>query len=230
MFDLIAALAVGFIGSLHCLGMCGPIVLAYSLQIEVGEVAAGTMALRKSLNHHIAFHSGRLLSYGLLGLLTAGLFHISGVNDFLKNFRGGIVLVGGILMVYFGLVLLKILPFPNFLSYPALGYGAFWGRPVSRLLKSSRVGSRIVLGWAVGFLPCGLSWAMIVRAAVSQSMVQGFLIMLAFGLGTVPALFLTGLSASFLSFKARVLSERVAALSILAMGLILILKGVRFVG
>ncbi len=228
MFDLIAAFTVGFIGSVHCLGMCGPVVLAYSLQIGVGEVATRKAALEKSLNHHVAFHSGRLLVYSFLGLLTAGLFHIGRMGEFFKGFRGGIVVIGGVLMVYFGLVLLKILPLPNFVSHPPLGYGAFWTRSVSRLLTSSRLRSRIALGCMAGFLPCGLSWAMIVRAAVSQNVVEGFLIMLAFGLGTVPALLLTGISASFVSFKTKLLGEKMAALSITGMGLILIIKGVRF--
>jgi sulfite exporter TauE/SafE len=85
----------------------------------------------------------------------------------------------------------------------------------------------MLLGLAAGFLPCGLSWAMIIKAATTQDVTAGFLTMGAFGLGTVPALFLMGFSASFLSLKARFLGERIAAFSLLAMGLILIFKGGR---
>jgi uncharacterized protein len=79
----------------------------------------------------------------------------------------------------------------------------------------------------VGFLPCGLSWAMIVKAATTQSSLAGFLIMVAFGLGTVPALFLPGISASLLSLRSRLVGERLAALSVIVMGLILVFKGAK---
>jgi sulfite exporter TauE/SafE len=87
--------------------------------------------------------------------------------------------------------------------------------------------SKVALGLAAGFLPCLLSWSMIIKAATTQSPVGGFLTMFAFGLGTMPALFFPGLSASFLSLKARFLGERVAAISIIAMGLILVYKGAK---
>jgi hypothetical protein len=85
----------------------------------------------------------------------------------------------------------------------------------------------MALGLATGFLPCGLSWAMIAKAATTHSLPLGFLTMVAFGLGTVPALFATGVSASFLSIKVRILGEKIAALSLIAMGLVLITKGGR---
>ena len=86
----------------------------------------------------------------------------------------------------------------------------------------------MALGLTVGFLPCMLSWAMVIKAATTQSLFAGFLTMVSFGLGTVPALFLTGLSASLLSLKIRFLGERVAAASVIAMGIILIFKGSKY--
>jgi sulfite exporter TauE/SafE len=73
-----------------------------------------------------------------------------------------------------------------------------------------------------------LSFAMVVKAATTQNVLAGFLTMVIFGLGTVPALFLTGLSASLLSMKVRFLGERVAAVSVIVMGLILIFKGSKY--
>ena len=86
----------------------------------------------------------------------------------------------------------------------------------------------MALGLSTGFLPCLLSWAMVVKAATTQNLLEGFLTMVSFGLGTVPALFLVGLSASLLSFKIRFFGERVAAVSVIAMGLILIFKGSKY--
>ena len=65
-----------------------------------------------------------------------------------------------------------------------------------------------------------LSWGIVVKAATTQHLLSGFLTMIFFGLGTVPALFLPGLSASLLSSRARFLGERVAAVSVMIMGVI----------
>jgi hypothetical protein len=85
--------------------------------------------------------------------------------------------------------------------------------------------SKAALGFLAGFLPCMLSWAIIIKAATMPSLLGGFLTMFAFGLGTVPALFFTGLSASLLSLRVRFFGERAAAVSVIAMGLILVYKG-----
>ena len=229
MFEFLAPFFIGFVGSVHCLGMCGPLVLAYSLHIKSHEDETPihvSPPWEKGLFHHIAFHSGRILSYGLLGILSAGLLQRIGFMKFHANLRVGTTLFGGGLMIFLGLVLLKVLPLPpGFFTFLSAGPTSFWKRLLPPLLQSQRLGSKMTLGFAAGFLPCGLSWAMIVKAATTQSVGSGFLTMVSFGLGTVPALFLIGFSASFLSLQTRFLGERVAALAVIVMGLILILKG-----
>jgi sulfite exporter TauE/SafE len=179
------------------------------------------------LSHHLSFHLGRLFTYGLLGALAAGLAHIAGFNQFFSGLRSSLTLGGGILMILFGLILLKAIPFPFFVV-PSFGPGSFFGRLFPPLFRSPHLASKLALGLAAGFLPCMLSWAMVVKAATTQNPVAGFLTMALFGMGTVPALFLTGLSASFLSLKIRHLGERVAAVSLIVMGLILVSKGSKY--
>ena len=72
-----------------------------------------------------------------------------------------------------------------------------------------------------------LSWAMVLKAGTTGNPLSGFLTMVLFGLGTVPVLFFVGLSASVISLKMRITGERIAGISIIVMGLILVLKGVR---
>jgi len=224
--DLIGPLFIGFVGSLHCLGMCGPLVMAYSLHIRPAE--GGPMEISslwsKGLSHHIAFHLGRLSTYSLLGALAAGLAHLVGFNHFFSDLRGGVTLGGGILMVLFGLVLLKVIP----LRVPSVGRGSFFSRLFPALFQSQSLPSKLALGVAAGFLPCMLSWAMIIKAATTQNPIMGFFTMAFFGMGTIPVLFFTGLSASFLTLKIRFFGERAAALSVMAMGFILLLKGARY--
>lgn len=230
MFEFLAPFFIGFVGSVHCLGMCGPLVLAYSLHIRRGEaetVSPISPPWEKGLFHHIAFHSGRILSYGFLGLLGASIFQTIDSFRFFANLRGGATLFGGGFMVFLGLMLLKILPLPGFFTPLFMSPISFWKRGLPPLFQSQRLGSKMILGIATGFLPCGLSYAMIVKAATTQNIGAGFLTMAFFGLGTVPALFLIGFSASFLSLQTRLLGERVAAMAVMAMGLILIFKGAR---
>ena len=230
MLELFAPFIIGFVGSGHCLGMCGPLILAYSLHIkrDQGQVnVEGASPTDTGLFHHLTFHFGRLLSYGLLGASAAALFHFAGLSKFFINLRGGITFFGGILMIFLGVVLLKIVPLPSSFSLLSTSTASLSKRLFPAPFRSQRLGSKMALGIAAGFLPCGLSWSMIVKAATTQDITEGFFTMVAFGLGTLPILFLTGFSASFLSLKIRILGEKVAALSVIVMGLILVFKGAR---
>ena len=152
-------------------------------------------------------------------------FGLAGADQVFRQLRPILTLFGGTLMILLGLVLLRVMPLPQ-LTLSTLGDTEGKGR-FKRLLDSRSAASKVALGMAVGFLPCGLSWAMIVKAATTQSAMAGLVIMLAFGLGTVPALFLPGLSASLISVRLRLAGERLAALSVIAMGLLLVYKGVK---
>ena len=230
LLDLLAPFVIGFVGSLHCLGMCGPLVLAYSLHLRKSKNQVNERwisSFQTSMIHHVSFHTGRILSYGFLGALAAGLFYLADLSRLFLHLRGGLTLLGGVLMVVLGFVLLRVLPLPGILTIPSPGQNSFPERLLHSLFRSHRLGSKMLLGLATGFLPCGLSWAMIAKAATTQNIPAGFLTMVSFGLGTVPVLFATGLSASLLSLRVRLLGERVAAVSIIVMGLIMVMKGTR---
>jgi uncharacterized protein len=223
-FDFVAAWLVGFLGSLHCLGMCGPIIIAYSLHSKSYRNSvsdSGASIFQGEIFHHLAFHLGRVITYGFLGAMAGLLFYLANLDRLFLHLRSGMTLVGGVLMIFLGLVLIRVIPLPRF---AILSPGK---APIQRLLGSQTLYSRVALGMAVGFLPCGLSWAMIVKAATTNNIVAGSLTMVAFGLGTVPALLLPGISASLLSLRVRIVGERLAALSVIAMGLILVFKGAK---
>jgi hypothetical protein len=230
MIEIVSSFFIGFVGSLHCLGMCGPLVMAYSLHLRPVD-SSRSVPVRApwplGISHHLAFHAGRILTYGLLGALAATLAHLTAFNQVLGNLRGGFTLGAGALMVLLGLILLKVLPFP-LLSLPPIGLSSFWGKIFPRLFRAQSLSSKLALGLATGFLPCLLSWALILKAATTGNPLPGFLVATAFGLGTVPALFLTGLSASLLSLRARFFGERIAAVSVILMGMILIFKGAKY--
>jgi hypothetical protein len=230
MIDIFASFFIGFVGSLHCLGMCGPLVMAYSLHVRPADPFRrfpGKDLWSRGMAHHLAFHAGRILTYGLLGALAAILANLTAFHQVLGGLRGGFTVGAGALMIMLGLILLKVLPFP-LLSLPSFGPNSFWGKLFPPLFQARSLSSKFALGLATGFLPCMLSWALIVKAASTGNPLTGFLTTTFFGLGTVPALFFAGLSASLLSLRARFIGERVAAVSVIIMGMILIFKGTKY--
>ena len=224
MLDLIGPFIFGLAGSGHCLGMCGPLVLAYSLHLVAPKSSGRTAVWPASAAHHAAFHAGRLFTYGLLGA-AAGIAGASAFPRLFSSFGSAAALGGGSLMVVFGACLLGVVPWRGSGLPTATGPRAV--KFFRRLLSSKRWAAKLSLGLAAGCLPCMLSLAMIVKAATTGRPFLGFLTMLSFGLGTLPVLFFTGLSASLLSFRARILSEHVAGGTVIVMGLILIFKGLK---
>jgi hypothetical protein len=227
MLDLVGPFIFGLLGSAHCLGMCGPLVLAYSLHLRPGDRSGRSGLWPASAAHHLAFHGGRLFTYSLLGALAAGITQIPAFHHVFAFLRGSVTLGGGVLMICFGLGLAGILPARLF-PLPVWGPAATGRGVFHRLFSSKGLPSKLALGILSGFLPCMLSLAMIVKAATTASLLLGFATMLLFGLGTLPALFLTGFSASLLSMKARLLGERVAGAMTMVMGVMLIIRGGRY--
>jgi uncharacterized protein len=227
--DDLGPLVVGFLGSFHCLGMCGPIVMAYSLQLSPAGTAAGGPGIVRfaALTHHAAFHGGRIFSYTILGGLAGILAQGVNVQRFFMDLRGGMSLLAGVVMVGMGLVLLRFLPFPSTAIGSKTGVAGLPARWISRFVGSRGIWGKAALGVATGFLPCMLPWAMVVKATTTSGMGEALATMLLFGLGTVPALLLLGLSSSAISMKFRLLGDRIAASSVIVMGAILAFKGAR---
>ena len=231
MLEFFAPFTIGLIGSLHCLGMCGPLILAYSFRYKTASGVPGGVGtgLAGAFVHHLAFHAGRVLTYGILGALVAALFESLEVHRFSMQYRGSFLVLAGILLFALGLVILRIFPLPS-LAVRFLSPPSSLGNKMGRLASSGSVSSRIGLGLTAGLLPCGLTWAMLITAASTLNPAKGMLTMISFGLGTMPLLLLTGVSASFLSIKTRLLGERTAGVFVILMGLLLVVKGAWILG
>jgi hypothetical protein len=221
-------LVVGFLGSAHCLGMCGPIVVATSLRTGPASTAAGNLHRQPRLQTvwlQASFHAGRLLTYGLLGGLAALFTQSARTLLTSTDLQSLLTCAYGILLILFGLALMRIVPVPAswtpVLTNPLLGLF----RRIPALASPRHPGAMLILGLATGLLPCCLSWSMVVTAAASENPLEGSLMMVAFGAGTIPALFLAGLSAATLVRWYRKLGERLPGLILIGIGIYLILKG-----
>lgn len=210
--DLLLALLTGLASSLHCVGMCGSIVLALS------AAQPSARRLPSLLPTHLSYHLGRVIGYALLGALAGSL---GGLLGGLARIGSVLSLVGGALMILMGLLLL-LRPGAIFTPDPAKKslHALF-----SRLVRLGGAESGWYIGLLTPLLPCGLLYSMLVRSLSASSPWEGAAIMAAFALGIVPALLLTGLLGGFLPARVRAAGNLVAAALVVLLGLVLLARG-----
>lgn len=214
-------LLAGFVGSLHCLGMCSPLVLTYALNLPAGPADTHVRVVLP----HLRYHSGRILVYGALGALSAVAGEALGRIAAFTGLQGGALLVGGTLMVAFGSGMLGLRgPGSRTISRPPLFWGWLKVR-IERLLGTSGTWAQVRLGMLNGLVPCGLVYGMLGRSAAASNPFQGALVMLVFGLGTAPALVTIGTLSRQVSRRWRERGDRLAATFILMLGILLLLRG-----
>ena len=219
---MLLAFLLGLMGSLgHCVGMCGGIALLLSRRGITGAWRLGLV------------HLGRIITYVVLGLVAGGLGQTVRLAFLgLRHLQGVLALAVAGTAVYLALALLGRVPSPELLL---AGLTRYWGRSMRRMTagrppssEATAVGgpwSAIVLGLLWGLLPCGLVLTALLAAAVAGSPVQGALTMLAFGLGTWPALLGMGWVAQRDLPRAIPWPRQAAALIVLLFGTQMVLRG-----
>jgi sulfite exporter TauE/SafE len=208
--DLIGAFTIGLLGAGHCMGMCGGIASLLS----IGQSNKTPTALI------INYNLGRLLSYTLIGSVVGGT--IAGIAS-LSQFNQSLAFVRIIAALFMVLLAFYVGRWWNgLLKVEALGQ-SLWKRisPLAnKLLPLKHSSHAIPFGFLWGWLPCGLVYSVLTWAAVSGSALGGGATMLAFGLGTLPAMLLVGTSATKLkSLQNSLIFRNIAAVSILVYGL-----------
>lgn len=184
--SLTAAFLVGLLGGGHCVGMCG------------GIVGAVTMTLpnsRPKIPFLISYNFGRITSYCLAGVIAGVVGASSFFLDHVLPIEKILYVLASMMLVLLGLYLAGVWRVLTKLEY--LG-GKLWQRiqPYSQnLLPVESVSQSFLLGTLWGWLPCGLVYSVLVAAIATASPIQGGLLMLAFGLGTLPTLLAMGMAA-----------------------------------
>lgn len=187
---LLSAILLGFVGSGHCLGMCGGIA---------GALGQATVpALRSSpLFSSVLYSLGRIASYGLLGTF-AGLFgesvnSVAGAGPTLRVLTGLLIVAFGVQAADWGW---------SGVAWIERAGLRVWRRllpVVGRVGRPDRIWKVVMLGALWGWLPCGLVYSGLAVAAVTGTPLRGGVFMLCFGLGTLPALVVAGGAAARLS-------------------------------
>ncbi|STZ07866.1 Uncharacterized conserved protein [Moraxella caprae] len=199
---LVPALAMGFLGSPHCMGMCGGIVTAFGISMK-------NLSPQKRGMLIATYHAGRLISYIALGLIATLIGESVLAPLMTDNTLPRIVL--GLAIIFASLLMLG-LPILNRLEKVGLG---LWNRlaPVrQKVLPMDSLPKALGAGLLWGLLPCGLVYGALVMAmsvaAAGHEPIMGVLFMLAFGLGTLPMLIMTGAALSWLQQKVKAFNLR----------------------
>ncbi|QSA98987.1 sulfite exporter TauE/SafE family protein [Methylococcus sp. EFPC2] len=201
---------VGLLTGFHCVGMCGALVLGYATR------CTATGKLRFS--GHLYYGLGKTLSYTAIGALF-GL--LGGVIAFTPEIRGAIGITAGVFLILFGLSLMNIWP----------GLRNFHIKTPPALLRfigaqARKYGHPFVIGLLNGLMViCGPLQAMYVMAAGSGSARDGALMMLVFGLGTLPVMMGFGALTSLASAQLAPKIIRASALIVVVLGTIMLNRG-----
>lgn len=185
-----AAFVTGLLGSAHCFGMCGGLSGLFTINASVES-------LRRNIPMAFTYNLGRVLSYAFLG---AGVALVGqAFVDSIPRLAAPVRLASGLLIVVVGL---QVAFGWRFLAPVEKAGARIWNRiaPAAKgLLPVTSTPKALGLGLLWGWLPCGLVYGVLLLAATTANVLYGGLVMVAFGLGTMPAMIATGLSASKLS-------------------------------
>lgn len=219
----------GFAGSFHCVGMCGGFACA------VGANAAGGSATVR----HLLYNSGRLATYMFLGAAAGAMAasmaaihagHAGHGTPVLASdgplglAQRALSVAAGALMLAMALQLLGYLR-PRHVRIGGAGVAALIGI-LTQLLRAPGMAAPLALGVANGFLPCPLVYAFALQAAATGAPLDGMLTMLAFGLGTFPAMLVMGGIGRLAAPAWRRRGVHIAAAFIALLGVMTVLRGV----
>jgi hypothetical protein len=201
--DLYPLFLLGFLGTGHCIGMCGPIVLAVPTQ--GGRISS-----------HVLYNLGRITTYAAVGACMGGMG--AGISVLARASGGDLLawiagiqvafsLVASVLLLFLGLFRLGILQEPSWMAVASPSKIPGFNRVRQDVRAGKDLVPVFVFGLMMGFLPCGLSYAAFARALASGGLAEGCLMLVCFGLGTVPGLFAVGTGASKFAGRYRKYSD-----------------------
>ena len=236
----LAALTTGFLGSVHCLGMCGGVSgtialgaatpprlrnhgTTLSISIPIVADRRTPQLLSASETNVLAFNGGRIASYMIAGAMAGsigGVISQGWVLSETMSARTGLFLFANLMIVATGLYLMGL---PQLLAPLERAGGIIWRRvspQIKKLLPINTAPRAALFGMLWGWIPCGMVYAMLLSAMSAGSGAAGMLTMLAFGIGTLPAMIAAGWAAGGIRQWTRDSRVRmVAGAVIVAMGL-----------
>jgi len=205
------AITLGFLGSFHCVGMCGPIALA--LPLNQSSFLTKTLGV-------VLYNLGRMFTYALFG----ALFGLLGQSFVIAGYQQSLSITLGVLILLMVLMPAKIVNRFKFTS----SISSFIGKikqQLGGLFKKKSYSSLFFIGTLNGLLPCGLVYLGVAGAIATGNGLQGSLFMALFGLGTFPAMVVLSFLGNTISVNFRAQMRKVVPVFVVAMAVLLILRG-----
>ena len=217
-------LTTGFtVGFGHCIGMCGPIVVSFSLHLKGGKI----------LVPQLLYNLGRITTYGILGGIMGLTGSFTGVTAGIAGLQKGVMIVAGLMIILMGVAMSGRLPLGRIFGDYCNPKGVI-SRGFRRLSTSKSPVAYLPLGLLLGLLPCGPVYTALIASAragmEAKASLEGFLlgsgIMLFFGLGTVPALFLVAKLSDLDWLKSRQVIYKISSVLMVIVGVYFVMKGI----
>lgn len=206
------ALAIGFFGSFHCVGMCGPIALALP-----GLKGSGL----SFITGRVLYNFGRIVTYTLLG----ALFGIIGKSIIVAGLQKGLSIFFG--MAIIASVLLRSSYFNTLKKKSGFTYlFESLKKQIQKQFKKRGFSTLFTIGILNGLLPCGFVYIGLAGSVTTGSLWEGALFMSLFGLGTFPAMMLMAMAPGLISVNLRKRINRLIPGLAVLLGIFLIYRGV----
>ena len=206
-----SAIIFGLLGSLHCVGMCGPI--AFMLPVDRSNTSRKVVQISM-------YHLGRLLSYGIIGLL----FGLVGKSLSIFGTQQQLSIIIGTLMIVLVLIPPKIFNKYNF-SKPIYKIISKLKSALGQALKKKTSDTFLTIGFLNGFLPCGLVYMAVFASLTTNSAFYGSLYMVLFGLGTIPLMTTAIYFGKFLNSTIKQRIQKAIPVFVVIIGFLFILRG-----
>ena len=208
---LVAGLAFGAFGSVHCVGMCGPLALSLPGKHQPRWQFWAERGL---------YNLGRAVTYSLLGVLVGAAGQVVSLAGAQQGLSVGI----GVIMILAATVPWVSRQVQRIEQTPS----AFLGRvmkPIGTLYRTGGPTAMLIVGLLNGLLPCGFVYAALATAVTTGSVAQSTVFMAGFGLGTGPAMLGVSLLGRVASTQLRTRLQRLVPIGLALVGLLLILRG-----
>jgi len=202
-----SAFLLGIFGSLHCLGMCGPLVMSLPFQ---------NLGTNKTWFANLSYHLGKTSTYALMGTVAG----VIGEGFVLLKWQQSLSILAGII-----LLLITIVPIVKQKLQFQLPLQSQFAKLYAKLAQNPKLCYFFGFGFLNGLLPCGLVYAALAAATVSGTAFDGLIFMMSFGLGTMPALTAIGVFKNKLPVSWRKQMFRSSYYLSLVVGILLILRG-----
>jgi sulfite exporter TauE/SafE len=217
-------LTTGFtVGFGHCIGMCGPIVVSLSLNLKGKNLFLP----------HLLYNTGRVITYTVLGGIMGATGSFTLVAAHIAGIQKGAMIFAGIIIIVMALAMSGWLPLGRLFGDHYNPDGIIT-RGFRKLSQVKSTATNFPIGLLLGLLPCGPVYTALLAAAGAgmnatgalEGIVKGMAVMMLFGIGTIPALFIVAKLVDMGWLKKRQIIYRIGTVLMIMVGLYFIVQGI----